>query len=444
MKRATFPALVFALLLAGASAFAAPSLRETPVRFRRGEWDFSAGTSYFGATGNYTSDGNVGFPSGNSYRLIDVDLSTRYTLSSSWAVFGGVTIGNAESKGLDATRSNSGLSDSIIGVQTTFLLGSVEMIPEFSQVFPFEKVTATQDDVMISEGVTQSQFLLRFQSVLESVTLFGHIGTNFRGGGRSNLMPWSLGGEFNSAGRFHFGGRLFGFQSISDDSDIGSTAREADRATTSLRVNGGALAFYGLNPQLVDSELYVVYRLTRDISLGIDGGGTLTGKNAAQGFHLGAALTYRFQTQPAQTRRRGTPGLSIDPTVDKFQEDTEDGIDQKLFRPEPKRRTKPAPEQPSADESETQLDFDQAPQNAATPAADNVRAKGKARKKQREKDPFLDSSDAAPAHGEDPMFRERKTPPPVDDEEQQNKMQEQLDKAEMTIQLKVDKKRRRK
>lgn len=446
MKRATFPALMFVLLLGSGTAAA----YETPLRFKRGEWDLTAGATYFGTNANYTTSGTSGLLSGNSYRLIDVPVSTRYTLSPGWAFFGEARIGNAESNGFDASRTNSSLTSSTLGVQMNTLIGGLEVIPEFSMVLPFEKVSDTQDAVMNNEGVNETRLRLRFQSVFDMFTFYGLIGMDLRGGGRSNLLPYSVGAEFNSAGTFHFGARLFGYKSTSDDTDANSTTREAARASTSLRVNGGSLKFYGINPSLVDTEAYGVYRIGKNILIGAAAGFTLSGANAAQGFHVDGSLTYRFSVENARRRRGGTPGLSIDPTIDRFEEDTEDGVDQKIFRPEPKKKPKAPVSSPSESETQTQLEFDQsapAPELDTTPAPPpRPRPKPKPNPRQMEKDPFLDSGDAAPAHGDDPMFRDRKAPEPLpqDEEANQKKLQKQLDDAEMTIELKVDKKRKRK
>lgn len=408
MKRATVPALLLGLFLAAAPADAL----EKPVRFKRGEWDVSATTSYFTTKSNHTSNGTVDLLNGGSYQLIKTDFDTRYSLSTTWAVFGRMTLGSAESKGLDATRANTSLTDGVIGVQMNSLVGALEVIPEVSLVMPFEKVVAEQDSVMNGEGVSETRLRARMQTVFDAFTLFGLIGLDMRGSGRSNLMPWSIGAEFGSAGTFRFGARLFGSQSISDDSDTGVTG-EFNRAVTSARVNAGSLKFYGVNPSVVDSEVFGVARLSRGFFIGASAGTTLSGVNVAQGFHVEGTLTYRFSTAPVVSRRGGTPGLSIDPVVDEFEEDTEDGVDQKLFQPEKK---KPRP-RPSPDDSSQFLDTAPVPMDQ----------------------PVYDDTTAP---GEDPLYRERKAPP-LDDAEKEIEMQQRLDDTEMSIQLKVDKKRKR-
>lgn len=416
MKRATVPALLAGLFLATSTARAL----ETPLGFRGGDWDVTAGAGYFSTNSNFVSGHSESLPSGGSYQLLNTSLSTRYVSSRTWAFFGETNVGTAQSNGLDASRSNSSLTHVLGGAQLNVELGNIRLIPEVSFLFPIEKVTSTQDTVMNSEGVNETRLRARGQIAWGRTMMFGLIGYDMRGGGRSHLMPWSLGVDFRPGG-FHLGARIFGFNSLTDDADKGAVG-EAARMTTSLRVNGGSLRFYGVNPSVVDTEGYALFDFGR-FSLGLAGGMVMTGSSAANGFHADAALTFKLGGASPSSRSRvngaGTgpgPVLSVDPEEDEFKEDVNDGIDQKIFRPPPPpRKAKPKPAAPEVDpELDKELIFKKPTESFMDEPSD----------------PYLPAPEPVVPKVEDPQKRQRK-------------MQKELDDAEMTIQLKVDKKRKR-
>ncbi|HRO68055.1 MAG TPA: hypothetical protein PL182_10860, partial [Pseudobdellovibrionaceae bacterium] len=303
----------------------------------------------------------------------------------SWALFGSLAMGNAESNGTDAVRSGTALTGAQFGVEWNLGLSDfVDVIPQASFYLPFEKVTSDQDSVMTSEGVDETLLNLHLQTAFEGFRLYGALGYLMRGEGRSNLLPWRVGMEWPFR-TFLMGARLMGYESISDDKDAGSTTGEANRLTTIDRVSAGSFKFYSVNPGVVDSDVYVAFALSPAFHMGLQGGLTLTGSNSASEYHAGASLTYRFTPAPIRSSRpavKDEDRLSIDPYVDQFREDTHDGIDQDLFKPKPKPRQRP-------------------------------------------------------------VRRTQPVKPPVDREaEEMKRLQQQLDEAEMTIELKVDPKQK--
>jgi hypothetical protein len=384
MKRATIPTVLLVFLVFAQAASAVESFR----RFRKGDWETRLGSSYFYSDSNYKGSSTTEpLPGSNTFQLVDMNLSSRYVLSPFWALNAGVNVGYAESKATDATRRNSSLTGALVGVEYAMDLGPLQAIPEFSFLLPFEKNSLNQDAVMTSEGVNETRMRLTLQAVFDSFNFIGSGGYTIRGEGRSSLFPWSVGLEFPFR-RMTIGGRLFGYESVSKDADSGGSA-EAARLATSLRVNAGSQRFYAVNPALVDTEAYIRYQFSSSLSLTVAGGMTLSGSRAAAGFHGEGILAYQFSTLPVV--RRSTPAdsnrLTIDPNVDQFREDTNDGIDQQIFTP-PKPKPKPKPRQ---------------------------------------------------RHTTDPP---QATQEEVD-EEDQKRIQQQLDDAEYTIQLKSDRKRKK-
>jgi hypothetical protein len=112
-------------------------------------------------------------------------------------------------------------------------------------------------------------------------------------------------------------------------------------------------------------------------SFEIDGGLSVMGSNAANGIHVGALIRYSFDMTsgyaekpryytPKETPkgRAGIPsssetGLS-DKKVNQFHEDTDDGVDQRLFRPKPTKRPAPSQDaliQKELDDTEMQIEL---------------------------------------------------------------------------------------
>lgn len=363
-----------------------------PRSFQRGLWETSFSGSYFSASGNYSSTGGLQtLTSGNSYSLLDTLAETRYVFAPGWAFSGGLESGYAQSNTFSIPRTSSGLSSGNLGIESMFGMGPFELIPEVSFVFPFLKDVPDQDTVMRSEGVNETHLDLHLQAAFQDFTLFGRLGYELRGSGRSTLMPWSAGLEFQLPAA-RLGARLYGEQTIANDGDTGDG--EAARLVTINRINGGSLKYYSVNPSLVDSEIYLLFGLSRNFRMALSGGTTLTGSNSGAGYHGEGTLIYRFAAEPVRrTRPRNEEhSISVDPYVEKFHEDTNDGVDQQLFRPPPPPKPAPQP----------------------------------VRMRREKPEP---SPEAAAAE------RER-----IDKE----KMQNELDKAEMSIELKVDKKKKRK
>jgi hypothetical protein len=130
------------------------------------------------------------------------------------------------------------------------------------------------------------------------------------------------------------GGEIFGFQSVTDDKDAGQpneVVRDAMRARTSA----GTARFYSIDPNVIDSNFYLKFDVSPKWNIWGAAGMTLSGSNYSNGFHFEAGMKYAFggtPSKPAPTTR--------DKKVEKFKEDTNDGVDQKMFRPTP---TKPPP-----------------------------------------------------------------------------------------------------
>lgn len=315
--------------------------------FKDGTWEVGAAGSFFYSEGNYNNSGSQNsLAGGDAYSLLGLEFDARGSFGG-WALKGGFDVGNAESKGTTATRTNSTVTGAGAGFEWVTDFGAMDLIPEIGVWFPFEKVDGDQDSVMNTEGVMLTNFFLTAQTPFESFNLLTGIGYTLRDGGRSNLLPWKVYAEFLGEG-LSYGAGLKGYQSVQDDKDTGSSTEEARRQVAVNRVNAGSCRFYCLNPSIIELGGFVNVDVSRRFTLNLFGDFTVTGANAAAGWTLGAGLTMNFSSVAA---RKKAPNLrdrlSIDPSSDDFMEDTDDGIDQKLFTP-PKPPPPPRPSKPAA------------------------------------------------------------------------------------------------
>lgn len=323
-------------------------------RFRKGTYDFEVETQYFKTNANYSSSGDAvqTLLFGQSYEIYNVYLKTRYDLSrrSSW--YGHLNMANATSQGLDASRTNSSIPEAKIGYAYLPYSEALDMILDFSVLIPFSKISENTDSALNSEGVIEATALMRLQKQMSSILTYGYLGGTFRQS-RSSLVPWGAGLEFSFPG-WSLGGKLFGYESVTNDPDTGD---KTQRLIVVNRVNGSSLKFYSVNPSVVDSEIYGKFRLTKTWTLSAGVGTTLTGSEAANGIHGGLSLMYTWDSEPSYYLKSDESGVSSERKVPKFKEEVNDGVNQNLFQ---KKNAPPPTPRPGSD---------------ITPAPDNVAIK---------------------------------------------------------------------
>lgn len=307
--------------------------------FRRGTYDFGFETRYEKTTANYLSSGNTyrALPYDQSLELFNYNLKVKYDLSrrSSW--YSSLGIASATSMGIDARRTNSGVSDATIGYIFMPYNDTFDLITDFSVLAPFNKISENTDSALNNEGVVQATALLRVQKDFSWLAGYSYIGGTYRQT-RSALLPWGVGAEVQTP-EWTFGGKVFGFQSITDDAD---TATKTQRLIVNDRVNGGSLKFYSVNPSWIDSDAYVKFTTAGGLSFAGDVGTTISGSSYAAGMHFGIGVYYAWDSEPRYYLKTSTTedGIGSERKVRKFQEEVNDGVDQTIFE---RRRATPPP-----------------------------------------------------------------------------------------------------
>lgn len=320
--------------------------------FKRDHMDVEAAANFFYSEANYDSSGTLqNLPNGNHFQVLDVNFNTRYVPTRTWSLFGWLNVGNAESKDSVSTRANSAPSDGAIGADFLLYSEKFQLVPEVALVIPFASIEPSSDDVANSEGATELRSRLVAQTELGALRPYGWLGFHYRSDGRSFLLPWGVGFQYKLS-QIKLGAELFGFQSVTDD-----TSTSAGRTAYINSVQAGSLKFYGQNPSLMDATVFGTWNVTKKWALQANGGVTLLGSNSAAGYHVGGFIRYTFDftegysqsddyvpIESATPRGRSrvhdrSDSLSSE-KVRQFREETDDGVDQNLFRPQPTRKPK--------------------------------------------------------------------------------------------------------
>ncbi len=225
---------------------------------------------------------------------MDLDFQGRYVMTPNWAMKAGVVNSQAQSKTGVLKRNNTSLNKIYAGGQYFTFMNGLEIVPEFLFSTSLDAPSTDSDFVPNNEGVMELIGLTRLQKMWNKYSLFGHMGLNYRGGGRSTLLLWGGGAE-GYAGSFTYGAEILGFLSMIADKDAGKLNTSLDDRTAYLnRVAGGSKKFYSYDPSLVDLQAYSFYHITKMMALGLNLGTSLMGTSIAAGFHGGLNFQFNF------------------------------------------------------------------------------------------------------------------------------------------------------
>ncbi|WP_413289929.1 hypothetical protein [Bdellovibrio sp. HCB337] len=313
-------------------------------RFRKGTYDFEIETQYFKSDANYLGAGDAfqTLPFNQSYEIFNTYLKARYDFGRRSSLYGHLNIANATSHGVDAGRTNSSLPDAQLGYAHLVYSEDFDVIADFNVIIPFYKTNVNTDTALNAENVIEATGLMRLQKAMDPTLLFAYLGATFRQS-RSALVPWGLGLEF-AYPQWALGGKIFGYQSVTDDPDTGNTIQ---RQILIDRVDAGSYKFYYVNPSLIDSEVYLRFKFNKTWTITGGLGTTITGANNAAGLHGGLSLMYTWDSEPSHYMRPDTESdLGSEKKVPKFKEETNDGINQNIFQ---KKGTAPPTPRPGTD-----------------------------------------------------------------------------------------------
>ncbi len=305
-------------------------------------------------TENFDSNSKVaGLAASGSYTLLDIPMGLRYNVQPTWAIEAELKASYAQSESSQlltgAERTNSEIHEARLSTDVLFETNGFDFIPEFELTIPFSKITTNTDAVMLGEGVQTMTGKIHLQTEFGQSDFFSYIGYQKRDGGRSDLLPWSIGMGWNS-GRTLLGARLFGFQSISDDKDKNF---RCTREALNNKVNGGSLKFYSINPSAVSAEALWFYKIQRQWQIQFHFGFDLAGQSYSKGMFGGLSFILDWGEKQRNLRQRPKRevqqprgnGIAVESETIDFREDTNENTDQKFFAEPPAPRVNPPPVQ---------------------------------------------------------------------------------------------------
>lgn len=343
--------------------------------FKRDRWDFESSLNFYRTESNFNQSGKQdNLPAGNYLQDIGVNMKTRYYVRKNASIFLSGLITAAESRDAAATRNNSSFTQLLAGGDWLAYSEGFDVVPEVSAVFPMDKTAAGGDSVINSEGVLELRPKITLQKQWSGFGAYAYGGFTYRDQGRSFLLPYGI-GAFIKNGDSRLGAEVFGYESLTDDKD---TKDRAKRTAALIMTNGGSYKYASVNPSLMDTNFFYHYGVRGPWSVEVDGGISILGMNAASGYHVGALIRYSFDMTQGYVQEEpvyhatpvelpkgrskmydSEPSLSTGSKLNKFREDTSDGVDQRIFRnralsPKPKPIKRKAA--PTDDSLQQQLD----------------------------------------------------------------------------------------
>ncbi len=361
--------LLFFLFLSLQTFAEFPLLDEPSRKFKQGLWDLQSQLTYFQATANYLKGGGsyADLPSGSDYHLITMDFGAHYGLSKKWGAFVTSQIANAESKNTIAsrtdTKTNSNLTQIVGGTDYLFYTSgntnsTMELFADTALTIPFQKVNAQSSQVLINEGAMELAARLVGRLQWRSFGFFGFGGFTYRDEGRSGLVPYGVGSEWNLKA-LNLGAELRGYQTIVNDQYSSEPSRRQSVAVN----NGNSLKFYSVDQSILETNLWLRSKsenqTKNQLSWKAGGGMTLTGASSAAGWSLFLGLNY---TLSPSTTGAAPPNSDVQPVqpkheVEQFEEDISDEANQNYFRkPQPPAAPKPVPQKNQKQQIQKNLD----------------------------------------------------------------------------------------
>jgi hypothetical protein len=348
--------------------------------FKKDHLDFELGANYFYTEANYFTLGGstTNLTSGNHYMLIDSTLSARY-VASNMSFFATGFLSSAESRDTLVTRKNATFTQALLGVDFVMMDYFVQIIPELGGIIPITTVSSVPSNVITNEGVYEAWARVNVQKEFGRLRAYSWIGFDYRSDGRSSLLPWGL-GLSAKLGSFRLGAEVTGSHTVVNDADS-EFFKKQNRITIVNGINGGSCKFYCPNPSLIDSLVFINWNATPAFSMQLNGGTTLAGENSAAGYHAGLLIRYSFDLanipapseKPEVSRFEGSSGrvrtnirpseseISSEKKISAFQEETKDGVDQTIFKPQPTKKAKAVDQelQNQMDNAELQIELKQ-------------------------------------------------------------------------------------
>ncbi len=306
--------------------------------FLIGRFDLNFDTNYLKTKANFDLNGeNVSLPVNSSLQLINLKTQARYLFFKDLGFYSGLNFNNIESFNGTNTRSNSVLTHFFFGSDYQIIQAEKwSLYADVSYYLSNVAVNLNQDDALPSDGASEIKALLVGTINFEKLRSFAKAGIDQRSDGLSTLLLYGTGLEFFVGYYSALGFEINGASTIKDDINT-DTALVRDTLTD--RVNGGSRLFYSINPNVLDAQLSYAYRSANSFTLKLSVGSTLKGSNTAEAGHVGLSASWSFgnrgigKSQFRKSKKPTDSSIAISDEDPGFKIDTDDGVNQELFKP---------------------------------------------------------------------------------------------------------------
>ena len=305
--------------------------------FSSGRFDLLFETNYLKTNSNFSKDGEkIGLPVNSTLQLINLKTQARYLFLNNLGFYSGLNFNNIESYNGTNTRANSVLTHFILGsdyqiVQTD----KWSLYADVSYYLTNVAVNLNQDDSLPSDGANELKALLVGTMSLESLRSFAKAGVNQRSDGLSTLVLYGAGIEYFIGYYSALGFAISGASTVKDDLNT-DTPLVRDALTD--RVNAGSRIFYSINPNVLDAEISYAYSIENGFTLKLKAGATVNGSNTAETGHMGLLALWSFGSRGVSKSQHRKPKKTTDTSIaisdedPGFKIDTDDGVNQELFK----------------------------------------------------------------------------------------------------------------
>lgn len=284
-------------------ALAIDSVEAPPSNWKKGGWGFSAQAEYFQSRANYDEvRGSYSkLATNNSFNSLESTSRIRYSLSRTFSFYAGLGVSQARAIDSVSEKTNSGLSQALIGGD--FLLWNrwIRLVPEVQLGATLAPIKKNQTQPLYGDGVNYLSIGLHALKPFSYFRLTGYAGAYIPADGFAKLFRYSLGADWRFTKRFAVIAEISGYETLLKDE-----LTLAERSTTTTSANAGSMRFATYNPALLESRIWLGFKPDDDFELRAGYGKTIDGVRSAEGQSILFSLS--FNQFPYANKRRSSGG----------------------------------------------------------------------------------------------------------------------------------------